>query len=114
MLSYYMDHNVHAAITAGLRHRGVDCLTALEDSMDSADDAQILLRALAADRVLFTHDDDLLVIASAWLADGRDFSGLIYGAQQGVTIGGAIADLQLIAELLTSSDMRNRIEYLPL
>jgi len=109
-----MDHNVHAAITVGLRRRRVDCLTALEDRMDRADDTEILLRALAANRVLFTHDDDLLAIAAAWLTDDRDFAGLVYGAQHGITIGGAISDLELIAHVLTPDEMRNRIEYLPL
>ena len=31
MLSVYMDHHVPAAITEGLRSRGIDVLTAFED-----------------------------------------------------------------------------------
>jgi hypothetical protein len=114
MLNFYMDHNVHAAITAGLRRRGIDCLTALEDRMDRADDVEILLRAMSSDRVLFTHDDDLLAIASAWVTEGRDFAGVVYGAQRSVTIGGAIVDLELIAHVLMPEEIRNRIEYLTL
>jgi predicted nuclease of predicted toxin-antitoxin system len=62
-LPLYLDHNVHGAITAGLRRRGIDCLTAQEDGMAQAGDPAILDRASRLQRVLFTHDDDLLVIA---------------------------------------------------
>jgi hypothetical protein len=41
----YMDHHVKAAITAGLRNRGVDVITCAEDGTDQADDDQILERA---------------------------------------------------------------------
>ncbi len=34
----YMDHNVPSAITAGLRMRGVDVLTAYEDDAHQLDD----------------------------------------------------------------------------
>jgi predicted nuclease of predicted toxin-antitoxin system len=109
-----MDHNVHAGITQGLRDRDVDCLTAMEDSRASADDTAILLRAAALDRVVFTQDVDFLVIASAWIASGHPFAGVIYASQMGITIGHAITDLELFAKALDQEDMRNVLERLPL
>ena len=63
----YMDHHVHAAITAGLRARGIDCLTADEDGAARDADEQLLIRASSLRRVLFTNDTDLLIISARWL-----------------------------------------------
>jgi hypothetical protein len=109
----YMDHHVHAAITQGLRNRGVDVLTAFEDGTATWDDEQILDRATQTGRVLFTQDDDFLVIADQWQQDGREFAGVVYAWPLGITIGQAIADLELIAKVFDPDDMRNRIEYIP-
>lgn len=62
-LTLYMDHHVPRAITVGLRLRQVDVLTAYEDGMSEAEDPALLDRAGELGRVLFTHDDDLLVEA---------------------------------------------------
>ena len=55
-----------------------------------------------------------LVITNQWLKTGREFSGLVYVHQLRLTIGQAIQDLTLIAQVLDPEDMRNRIQYLPL
>jgi predicted nuclease of predicted toxin-antitoxin system len=109
-----MDHHVPAAITAGLRQRGIDVMTAQEDGSDQLDDDLLLERARQLDRVLFSQDRDLLRIANEWLRAGRDFGGLVYAHQLSITIGQAIRDLELIAQSLNSEDLRNHIEFLPL
>ena len=55
-----------------------------------------------------------LAITNQWLKTGRGFSGLVYVHQLRLTIGQAIQDLTLIAQVLDPEDMRNRIQYLPL
>ncbi|MFO1434781.1 MAG: DUF5615 family PIN-like protein [Candidatus Competibacteraceae bacterium] len=55
-----MDHHVHAAITEGLRRRGVDVITAYEDGSAELDDNQLLARATQLGRALFSQDSDLL------------------------------------------------------
>ena len=109
----YMDHHVKAAITEGLRNRGVDVLTSAEDGAEQWDDNRILQRAKHLGRAVFTQDDDLLGLADQWLESGRDFAGVIYAHQLGITIGQAIRDLELIAKVLEPEEMRNRIEFLP-
>jgi hypothetical protein len=109
----YMDHHVKAAITAGLRNRGVDVITCAEDGTDQADDDQILERATQVGRAIFTQDDDFLALADEWLNNGRDFAGMIYAEQLGITIGQAVRDLELIAKVFDPADMKNRIEFLP-
>ena len=50
---FYADHHVNAAITEGLRRRGVDVLTCAEDGADQADDNLILERATQLGRTVF-------------------------------------------------------------
>jgi hypothetical protein len=109
----YIDHHVKAAITDGLRKRGVDVMTCTEDGTDQADDEQILERATYLGRTVFTQDDDFLVLADEWLRKGREFAGVIYAEQLGITIGQAIRDLEMIAKVLDPAEMKNRIEFLP-
>jgi hypothetical protein len=109
-----MDHHVPVAITAELRRRGIDVLTAQEDESDQLDDDLLLERSRQLDRVLFSQDRDLLRIANERLDSGRDFSGLVYAHQLSITIGQAIRDLELLAQALDPQDIRDRIEFLPL
>lgn len=110
----YMDHHVPRAITAVLRKRGVDCLTTQDDATGRLEDDLLLARSTELGRVLFTNDDDFLSIAAEWLSAGREFAGLAYAEQLGITIGQAIADLEIIAMASDPDEWKNRIEYLPL
>jgi hypothetical protein len=91
----------------------VDVLTSLEDRMDTAEDGEILDRAFQLHRTVFTQDDDFLTIADEWLDRGREFAGVIFAHQLAITIGQAIRDLELIAKVMETDDMRNRIEFIP-
>ena len=113
-LALYMDVHVHRAITLGLRLRDVDVITAQEDGHPMASDAELLDRATALNRVLFSQDDDLLAEAKHRQVEGISFAGLIYAHQLRVTIGQCIQDMEIIAKAGDIGDMVNRVEYLPL
>ena len=113
-ISFYIDHNVHSAIVGGLRRRGVDCLTCFEDGTHRLPDDEVLLRATELGRVVFTQDADFLTITAEWISAGKEFAGVVFAQQSGVTVGDAIRDLELIASVCEAADMRNRLEYLPL
>lgn len=102
------------AVSEGLRQRGLDVLTCHEDATSELDDARLLERATQLGRVLFSQDADLLVRAHEWQESGREFAGLFYGHQLQLTIGQAVHDLQIAAEVLEPSEMQNRVEYFPL
>jgi predicted nuclease of predicted toxin-antitoxin system len=74
----YMDVHVHQAITAGLRLRGVDVLTAQEDGARQLSDSGLLDRATALGRVLFSQDEDLLREATRRQQSRESFAGVIY------------------------------------
>ncbi len=110
----YMDHNVPAAITIGLRLHGVDVITAYEDGHHRAPDARLLDRAQALGRVLFSQDDDLVAEAVLRQREGARFYGIVYAHQLRVSIGAIIDDLNLIAMAGDAEDLANTVQFLPL
>jgi predicted nuclease of predicted toxin-antitoxin system len=113
-VALYMDVHVPGAITIGLRLRGVDVLTAQEDGTRRLPDQELLDRATALGRVLFTRDEDLLREAAERQQGGTTFAGVIYAHQLRVTIGQRIRDLELIARVGEPEEFAHRVEYLPL
>ena len=113
-LRFYMDVHVPFAITVELRLRAVDVLTAQEDDADDLEDSDLLDRASALGRVLVTQDIDFLREAARRQETSRDFLGIIYVPQLHITIGRAVADLELIAQASESEEWVCRVEYLPL
>ena len=75
---FYMDVHISQAITDGLRRTGIDVLTAQEDGGDELEDPDLLDRATHLNRVLFSHDDDLLKIAASYQQSGKFFAGIVY------------------------------------
>ncbi len=64
--------------------------------------------------MLFTQDEDLLAEATRRQRKGETFAGLVYAHQLNITIGGAIADLELIAGATDIEEWTNAVIYLPL
>jgi hypothetical protein len=113
-LSLYIDHNVPDAVARGLRRRSVDVIVAREDGYDRAPDDQLLQHATNLGRIVFTQDEDFLVLGPQWNAAGRRFAGIVFAHQRAVTIGHIVTDLQLIVEAMPPEEIRDRIVYLPL
>lgn len=109
-----MDQHVPRAITVGLRLRGVDVLTAADDRASRFSDRELLDRATALGRALFTQDDDLLAEAARRQQEGIPFGGVIYAHQLQVTIGVCIRDLELIAGAADPADLQSKVVFLPL
>src|SRR5437588_7431839 len=114
MLRLYTDVHVPEPVTRGLRQRGIDVLTAHEDGTTRLPDDQLLDRASALGRVLFTEDKDLLREAASRQRRGEAFGGVIYIYQRDLEIGRCVDDLEVIAEVSTSEEMANWVQYLPL
>jgi hypothetical protein len=106
-IQFYMDEHVPTAVTAGLRLRDVDVLTAQEADMLAASDKDHLALAVRERRVLFTQDADFLRLH----ATGMLHSGIAYAPQQ-TPIGNIVRGLMLIYQVLEPEDMVNHVEFL--
>ena len=106
-IRFYMDEHVPAAVTQGLRRRGVEALTVQEAGLRSATDEEQLAFALAQGRVIFTQDADFPRLHAA----GVHHAGIVYASQQ-TPIGAVIRGLMLIVEVLEPDDMMDHLEYL--
>ena len=114
MLSFYMDHQVRAEITQGLRGRGIDVLTAFEDGRSKLDDDDLLDHAGTLNRVFVSQDHDLLRIGTRRQNAGIPFFGIMFLEQERIHIGKAIVYLELVAHLLSDDEVRNHVEYVAL
>lgn len=112
-VTLYMDVHVPQAVTDQLRRRGVDVLTAIEDGSQQLPDDQLLDRAAALGRVIFTHDVRFRSLAEDWQRQNRSFNGLVFGHPLRATIGQFVRDLELIALATEQSEWLNRVEYIP-
>jgi len=102
------------AITEALRKRSVDVPAAQQDGTARLGDPELLDRAMALGRVLFSQDADLLREATRRQRSGAQFFGVVYAHQLKVTDRECIEDLEALAKIYEPSDMANRVVYLPL
>ncbi|MGH9380135.1 MAG: DUF5615 family PIN-like protein [Thermoanaerobaculia bacterium] len=107
-----MNHNVDRAVTEGLRLRGVDVLTAYDDGSHELEDPQLLDRAAALSRVVFSTDGDLVVEARRRQKSGEYFAGVIFARQQRLGIGQQIEQLELLAKTCTPEELANELLFL--
>ena len=113
-LSLYMDHHGPSAVTAGLRLRGIDVLTAFEDRGHRLPDPTLPDRATGLGRVLVSQDKDFLAEAALRQRAGRTFAGLIFAPQIKTSIGKAVRDIEFICGMHEPDEMRNEVIYIPL
>lgn len=108
MIRYHLDESVRTAIAVGLRSHGVDVSTTVEAGLLGAADEDHIAHALTEGRVIVTHDDDFLVLASS----GIEHSGICYCHQQQHPIGRLLQILLVVHECCTREEMRGYVEFL--
>jgi predicted nuclease of predicted toxin-antitoxin system len=110
----YFDVHVPRAIRDQLRRKGVDVLTAQEDSAGKLTDEELLERTSKLGRVLFTQDIRFKALAEDWQSRGKSFAGLLYGHQSTALIGKFVQDLELIAKATDPKEWENVVDHLPM
>src|SRR5262245_28924573 len=106
-IKFHLDEHVSRAIADGLRRRGIDVTTTLDAGFAAADDVDHIAFALTGRRVIFTHDDDFLILH----ARGVEHAGIAYCHQHARSIGQILSRLFLVHQVLEADEMANRIEY---
>ena len=107
-----MDVHVPLPITRGLRRRGVDVLTAQQDGTTRLIDPELLDRAAALGRILFSQDEDLIAEAVRRQRSSESFATVVYARQLDFSIGRCIADLETLAKVATPEDAQAQIIFL--
>jgi hypothetical protein len=117
MLLLASDADVHGDIIRGLRRRltHIDLVRAQDVLPEGSPDPAVLAWAAAESRVLITNDRNTMVgFALARVAAGEPVPGLIVTTND-QSIGSAIEDILLLAELMPEEEIRNQVVvFLPL
>ncbi|MEH2398649.1 DUF5615 family PIN-like protein [Nostoc sp.] len=92
-MRFHLDENVSNAIAEGLRCRGIDVTTISETGLIAASDGEQLYFAVSQNQVIFTHDDDFVILHEAGLIM---HAGITYCAQNRRSIGEILRSLILI------------------
>ena len=111
-IALYMDEHIPASITEGLQFRGIDVLTAQDDSRVATDDSILLDRAMELGRVMFSEDADMLSEAARRQRACVHFSGLIHTNLQKARIGYYISELELICRACDFQEFANAVQYI--
>lgn len=115
-LRFQQDYNLSGLILRGVRRRepAVDFQSAGDASFEGMPDSGVLLYCVREGRVLVTHDRRTMPRHMGdHLAAGHHCPGVII-VPQAMPAGAAIDQILISWASVTASEMRNRIEWLPL
>jgi predicted nuclease of predicted toxin-antitoxin system len=107
-IRFHLDENVDHAIAHGLRRHGIDVTVSSEVGLLSAPDEEQLAFALAQQRVIVTHDRDMLRLARR----GVPYAGIAYIDAEDAHLGEMIQALLLIWGVMEPDEMMDHIEFL--
>ena len=107
-IRFHLDEHVSQAVARGLRRLGIDVTTPGSANLLGADDTEHLAFALSDGHMVFSEDDDFLVLAAA----GIEHAGIAYCKQNTRSIGHIIRALTLIWEVYEPHEMKDRIEFI--
>jgi predicted nuclease of predicted toxin-antitoxin system len=107
-IRFYADQHYPAPVTAGLRRRGIDVLTAQDAGRCGADDPDQLAFAAGLGRVFLTFDSDFLAIHQS----GVTHAGIVWCPATKYSIGELIRMLVLLHAIVAAGEMANHVEYL--
>jgi predicted nuclease of predicted toxin-antitoxin system len=106
-MKYHLDEHVANAIATGLRRRGIDVTTTPEAGLIGISDILQLDFAGQAGRVVFTQDEDFLIIGQR-----ASHAGIVYCKQGSRSVRHIIDHLELMHVCLMPEEMKNHIEFL--
>ena len=107
-IRFHLDEQVDPEIALQLRRRGIDVTTTVEVGLRTSSDESQLDFICQQNRVIFTHDQDFLIIASRTSVH----PGIVYCKQKTRSLGEMIEGLVLIYEVYSPEEMVGCVEYL--
>ncbi len=107
-IRFHLDEHIPHAIAKGLRQRGIDVTTTVEAGLRTLSDDTQMAYIRQEQRVLVTSDAGFL----ARNARSEEHFGIVYFPTDARSIGDVITFLVLLHEILSPTEMINRVEYL--
>jgi hypothetical protein len=104
---FHLDEHVPPAIAEGLRRRGIDVTTTVDAGLTGADDVDHISFALATQRIIYTNDEDYLILNDQGIAHG----GIVFCSQGSRSVGEIIRFLALMHACLSAEEMRGTVEF---
>ena len=110
----YIDEDAMArALVQGLRARGVDVTTVVDEGMNERDDNAQLERATQQHRVIYTFNvGDFCKLHRDYLAARKSHAGIIVVYRQRYSVGEQIRRLVELIGTKSSGEMRDRLSFL--
>ena len=111
MLRLASDADVNGEIIRGLRRRSpeIDLVRSLDALSERAPDSEVLAWATRENRVLITNDRNTMVgLAFQRVDQGEPVPGIV-ATTNAQSVGGAIEDILIIAELMSEEEMRSQL-----
>lgn len=105
MLRFHLDANLPNTLAKGLAQRGIDVTTCPQLGMRDASDEEQLAYCLRENRVIVTHDQDFLVIAS----QSTEHAGVVYVPMGKRSVGHMVRRLEALA---ARADLHGEVRYL--
>jgi hypothetical protein len=110
----YIDEDAMSrALVQGLRARGVDVTTVLDEDMVGKDDESQLAYATEQGRVIYTFNvGDFFHLHTEYATQGKEHTGIIVVHRLHYSVGEQIRQLADLINTKTAEEMMNRLIFL--
>jgi hypothetical protein len=110
----YADEDAMArAVVSGLRARGVDITTVLEEGMSEKDDIDQLEHATQQGRAIYTFNvGHFCQLHAEYIVQGKGHAGIIVVYRQRYSVGEQIRHLSSLINTKSAEEMRNNLNFL--
>lgn len=105
---FYLDENVPVEVGHQLERAGLDVVSARSLDLLGAADVDHLQRASEMGRVLCTHDQDFLRLAS----EGAEHAGIAFAQQSRASIGGWVRELRQLHAWFSAEQVAGQVFFL--
>lgn len=113
-ISLYIDEDAMSrALLRGLRSRGIDVTTVLDEGRVGDNDRAQLEYAWQTKRVLYSFNvSDFCRLHKEYLTEGRPHAGIVVVYRQRYSVGEQLRLLLRLADMTSAMDMRNTLLFL--
>ena len=106
-IRFFADQHFPGPVVQGLRHRGIDILTAQDTGQCGVPDPDLLVFAARQGRVMVTFDSDYLALHQS----GVVHAGIAWCPATKYSIGELIHVLLILHGVLSADEMQNHLEH---